>query len=199
MEMYTSSKLDVEHLMKQMGLKIRPCDTTLLNNKNEDKSKVIRTHISVKSWSKAYLTSITIDKFSEDMSSADISAFYTIDIDENGTNYTYGMEANKENSELINDVYKIEDYLRILVALTNKAFNRAIVDIRAKISFIETMPVISDVAYSIRPDMFGYAIQDNNKKLTAIEYVEEKLAENHLSYNRETVKDIVKVFDMLFI
>jgi len=197
--MYTTSKIDVEHLMKQMGLKIRPCDTTLLNNKNEDKSKVTSTNISVKSWSKAYLTSITIDKFSEDMSSADIGAFYTINIDENGTNYTYGMEANKENSELINDVYKIEDYLRILVALTNKGFNRAIVDIRAKISFIETMPVISDVTYSIRPDMFGYAIQDNNKKLTAIEYVEEKLAEHHLSYNRETVKDIVKVFDMLFI
>lgn len=197
--MYTTSKIDVEHLMKQMGLKIRPCDTTLLNNKNEDKSKVTSTHISVKSWSKAYLTSITIDNFSEDMSSADIGAFYTINIDENGTNYTYGMEANKENSELINDVYKIEDYLRILVALTNKGFNRAIVNIYAKISFTETMPVISDVTYSIRPDMFGYAIQDNNKKLTAIEYVEEKLAEHHLSYNRETVNDIIKVFDMLFI
>ena len=50
--MYSTNKINVEHLMKQMGLKIRPCETTLLNKKNEDKSKVISTYISVHSWSK---------------------------------------------------------------------------------------------------------------------------------------------------
>lgn len=199
--MYSTNKINVEHLMKQMGLKIRPCETTLLNKKNEDKSKVISTYISVHSWSKEYLTSINIDKFTEDMASANIHAVYNISIDSKGVHYTYGMEANKENIELINDIYKIEDYIKILCSLSNKRFKTATVDINAKIRFTEDMPIISDVYYSIRPGMFGFAIQDNTKKLTAIEYVDEKLAEHNFNYNtnRESVKDIVKVFDMLLI
>lgn len=199
-KMYSTSKIDVEHLMKQMGLNIRACNTTLLNNKNEDKTKVISTTISAHSWSKSYLTSININKFSEDMSYADIHAVYSLSVDEKGVTYTYGMDANKENIDLIKDIYKIEDYLKILVALSNKAFKLVTVDIRAKIHFTETMPIISDVNYSIRPSMFGFAIQDNTDELTVIEYVDKKLSEHSLNYDsRESVKDIVKVFDMLFI
>lgn len=197
--MYSTNKINVEHLMKQMGLKIRPCDTTLLNKKNEDKSKITSTYISVHSWSKAYLTTINIDKFTENMSSADIHAVYNISVDNQGVHYTYGMEVNKENIEFINDIYKIEDYLKILVALSNKGFKTATVDIHAKIKFTEDMPVISDVNYSIRPGMFGFAIKDNTKKLTAIEYVDEKLAENTMIYDHKKMNDIIATFEMLVI
>jgi len=196
--MYSTSKIEATELMKQMGFYINPYEINLINKKNEKKTKVLQTYIAVHGYSKSYLTSINIDKFTEDMSSADIRASYSITVEKDKANYTYGIHPDKD-SNLIQELNKIEDYITLLVALSNKSFKIATVDIKAKISFKKKIPIISDVEYSIRSEMFSHAIKDNINKLTAIEYVNEKLTEHNLVYTRESVKDIVKVFEMLFI
>lgn len=196
--MYSTSKIDATHLMKQMGFNINPYEISLLNKKNEEKTQVVNTYISVTGHSRSYITSINIDKFTEDMSAAKIRASYSITIEKDKANYRWGMSPDKD-SPLIQEIDKIENYTKLLVALSNKNFKIADVDVTATISFKEKLPVITDVQYSIRSNMFNNAIKDNVNKLDAIEYVNSKLAEHNLSYNKESVQDLVKVFEMLFI
>lgn len=196
--MYSTSKIDATNLMKQMGFNINPYEVNLINKKNKEKTQVVNTYISVHGCSRSYLTSISIDNYTEDMSSAEIRATYSINVEKDTVNYTFGLNPDKSSS-LIKDINKIEDYMLLLVVLSNKSFKTSTIDIKANISFKEKIPVISEVEYSIRSEMFNYAIKDNSKKLKAIDYIDEKLIEHNLNYSREFIKDIAKVFEMLVI
>lgn len=197
--MYSTNKINIESLMNQVGMHIRPYETRLRNEKNDEKTEIKYVYISTSDSAKRSINTSLIHNFNSDMTAAKFKTSFNLKVGGKYPDYPFGIHVLAENQNFIKKFHKIEDYLTILHILSNKSFNTGVIEINGDIDFTQAVPVINNPDHLIRPLMFNFAFKDNIKNLSALDYIDEKLVENGMFYEREKMKEIITVFEMLVI
>lgn len=197
--MYSTNKINIESLMNQVGMNIRPYEIRLNNEKNEDGSKIKYVYISTSGSNKKTINTSIIHDFTEDMTAAKFKTSFHLKVGGRSPDYPFGINVLTDNEQFIKRFHRVEDYLTILHVLSSKKFNTGLIEITGDIDFTQDKPIINNPEHFIRPLMFDFALKDNIKNLNPFEYIDEKLVENGMFYDREKMKDIITVFEMLVI
>lgn len=197
--MYTTNQIKIEELLSQVGLDIRPYETSLRNMKNDDNSKIKYVYIHASSMNRSSITTTMIYDFNDDMTHAKFKTSFMINTTAKDSQYPYGMYVLKDDQEFVNQFTKTEDYIKLLHVLSNKVVTSVYIDIMGDISFPNNKPVIKNAKQYIQSLMFKNAIQDNKKELNPFEYIEDKFAENGIFYEHEKMSEIVTSFEMLIL
>lgn len=197
--MYSTNKINIESIMNQIGMRIRPYEIRLNNEKNDDGTKIKYVYISTSDSAKRSINTSIIHDFNEDMTAAKFNTSFHLKVGGRYPDYPFGIHVIDENKDFIKRFHRIEDYLTILHILSNKSFTTGVVEVKGDIDFTQSAPVINNPEHLIRPLMFNFGFKDNINNLSPFDYIDEKLVENGMFYEREKMKDIVAVFEMLLI
>lgn len=197
--MYTTSQIKIEELLSQVGLDIRPYETYLRNEKNEDKSKIKYVYIHTTGMNNRAIAQTMMYNFNEDMSSAKFKTTFLINTTAKDSQYPHGLYLLKNDQDIVNQFTKTEDYIKLLHVLSNKVLKSVYIDIMGDIDFTNNKPIIKNATQFIQPLMFKNSIQDNKKELNPFDYIDKKFSENGIFYEHDKMSEIVTSFEMLVI
>lgn len=197
--MYKYHQISIEDLLQQIGLKLSAYETRLRNERTDESSKINFVYIHASGHNNKHLCTSVIHSFDEDMKNAQFKTSYNIDINSKFNQYPFGLSVVQDNENFIQRFHKIEDYLKILNVLSKGILKTGMIEIIGDIDFTGDKPTISNSAHLIKPVMFEFAIADNIHNLSPMSYIEQKLTENNMFYDRSKMNDILKVFEMLVI
>lgn len=195
--MYYQDKINIENFLYQVGLAVNPYDVKIKTHRKAHSTDISDVSINIYGPRKYKIGHSSLIGFKDNDTKAKFSTLFIVSIKNADIEYPTDLTIIKNNKDISKQFIKIEDYIRLLYILSDKKIDHVYINVRSNIDFTGNDPKIENVKVEIDARTIMSYFKDNPNSLNPSDYVEQKLSEYNMTYNHETMKNIVTTFEML--